>query len=140
LNEYLRRLIATAVIEQAVIDFRIARQYNLIDSETLKAKENLPKRLPQQLEADDLASLKSFIFRDLEPFIDYTGLRIYRPVQSVAELKTETGRSKSSALNQVYSSTKEDGHQTRYSRQNRKEKRGHHMVAETEINAEGNGL
>ena len=76
MNEYLRLLIATAVIEQAVIDFRIARQYNLIDSETLKAKENLPKRLPQQLEADDLASLKSFIFRDLEPFIDYTGLRI----------------------------------------------------------------
>ena len=65
---------------------------------------------------------------------------VYRPVQSVAELKTGTGRSKSSALNQVYSSTKEDGHQTRYNRQNRKEKRGHHMVAETEINAEGNGL
>ena len=76
MTEYIRRLLATAVIAQAVIDFRIARQHNLIDSETLKAKENLPKRLPQQLEADDLATLKSFIFRDLEPFIDYTGLRI----------------------------------------------------------------
>ena len=76
MNDYIKRRLAAAVVEQAVIDIRIAQEHNLIDDITLNANKNLPKRLPQLLEANDLTTLKSFITSDLEPFLEATGLDI----------------------------------------------------------------
>lgn len=69
-------MLAAAIVEQAVIDIRIAKEHNLINHNTLDANKNLPKQLPQLLEPDDLVTLKSFINSDLEPFIEATGLRV----------------------------------------------------------------
>ena len=71
MNDHVRLMLAAAVVEQAVIDTRIAKHHT-----TLEANKNLPKRLPQLLEADDLITLKSFINSDLESFLDSTGLNI----------------------------------------------------------------
>jgi len=76
LNDYIKRMLAAAVIEQTVIDIRIAKEHNLIDHTTLEANKSLPKRLPQLLEEDDIKTLKSFISRDLESFIEATGLTL----------------------------------------------------------------
>jgi hypothetical protein len=73
-NELYRRMLAAAVIEQAVIDVRIAKHHNLIDKETLEANKDLPDKLPQLLTVDDIQTLKSFITTDLESFISATGL------------------------------------------------------------------
>ena len=76
MNDQAKRMLAAAIVEQAVIDTRIAKHHNLVNHTTLEANKNLPKRLPQLLEADDLFTLKSFINSDLESFLDSTGLNI----------------------------------------------------------------
>lgn len=76
MNDHVRLMLAAAVVEQAVIDTRIAKHHDLVNHTTLEANKNLPKRLPQLLEADDLITLKSFINSDLESFLESTGLDI----------------------------------------------------------------
>jgi len=69
-NDVVKRMLAAAVVEQAVIDIRVSEQHKLINPDTLNAKRNLPKRLPTLLDKEDLRSLATFINRDLETFID----------------------------------------------------------------------
>ena len=72
----MKRMLAAAVVEQAVVDIRISEQHKLINPDTLNAKRNLPKRLPNLLDKEDLTSLRTFINRDLELFIEATGLQL----------------------------------------------------------------
>ena len=72
----MKRMLAAAVVEQAVVDIRISEQHKLINPDTLNAKRNLPKRLPHLLDKEDLTSLRTFINRDLELFIEATGLQL----------------------------------------------------------------
>jgi len=75
-NDVVKRMLAAAVVEQAVIDIRVSEQHKLINPDTLNAKRNLPKRLPTLLDKEDLRSLATFINRDLETFIEATGLQL----------------------------------------------------------------
>ena len=72
----MKRMLAASVVEQAVVDIRISEQHKLINPDTLNAKRNLPKRLPNLLDKEDLTSLRTFINRDLELFIEATGLQL----------------------------------------------------------------
>ena len=72
----MKRMLAAAVVEQAVVDIRISEQHKLINPDTLNAKRNLPKRLPNLLDKEDLTCLRTFINRDLELFIEATGLQL----------------------------------------------------------------
>ena len=76
MNDVVKRMLAAAVVEQAVIDIRVSEQHKLINPDTLNAKRNLPKRLPTLLDKEDLRSLATFINRDLEAFIEATGLQL----------------------------------------------------------------
>jgi len=75
-DDVMKRMLAAAVVEQAVVDIRISEQHKLINPNTLHAKHNLPKRLPNLLDKEDLTSLRTFITRDLDVFIEATGLRL----------------------------------------------------------------
>ena len=76
ISDVMKRMLAAAVVEQAVVDIRISEQHKLINPDTLNAKRNLPKRLPNLLDKEDLTSLRTFINRDLELFIEATGLQL----------------------------------------------------------------
>ena len=76
ISDVMKRMLAAAVVEQAGVDIRISEQHKLINPDTLNAKRNLPKRLPNLLDKEDLTSLRTFINRDLELFIEATGLQL----------------------------------------------------------------
>ena len=76
MNDVVKRMLAAAIVEQAVVDIRVSEQHKLINPDTLNAKRNLPKRLPTLLDKEDVRSLSTFINRDLETFIEATGLQL----------------------------------------------------------------
>jgi len=44
-NDVVKRMLAAAVVEQAVIDIRVSEQHKLINPDTLNAKHTLDRKL-----------------------------------------------------------------------------------------------
>ena len=76
MNTVDKRMLAAAIVEQAVLDIRISQQHKLINPDTFNANSKLPKQLPTLLDKEDIQSLATFINRDLDTFIEATGLQI----------------------------------------------------------------
>lgn len=69
-----RKMLASAVIEQAVIDARSAYQEGVIDDEFRILKNQAP--LPDRMQPRDIHSLASFFNQNLESFVDTLGIAI----------------------------------------------------------------
>jgi hypothetical protein len=68
------RLLATAVIEQAVLDARIAFSAGIINDQFQVT--NQQQTLPTGMMPRDVHSLASFFNRNLDDFVEHTGLKI----------------------------------------------------------------
>ena len=69
-----KRLLATAVIEQAVLDARVAFNAGVINDQfqIIRSKGSLPDRMMRR----DIQSLASFFNRNLESFVEHSGLKV----------------------------------------------------------------
>ena len=91
MSDVMKRMLAAAVVQQAVVDNRISEQHKLINPNSLHVKYRLPKRLPNLLDKEDLTSLRTFINRDLDLFIEATGLQLSADAIRRG-IKTNTGK------------------------------------------------
>jgi hypothetical protein len=68
------RLLATAVIEQAVLDARVAFSAGIINDQFQVTRQH--RTLPLGMMPRDVHSLASFFNQNLDTFVEHTGLKI----------------------------------------------------------------